>query len=87
MTSTTYHVTGMTCEHCVKAVTEELTELPGVSAVTVTLVPPLMPPAAYRPPSRAASATARSCRAEVFPRIHTLRTQGLVAFVDGVHNI
>jgi len=39
MTSTTYQVTGMTCEHCVKAVTEELTELPGVSAVTVTLVP------------------------------------------------
>jgi copper chaperone len=39
MTSTTYQVTGMTCEHCVKAVTEELTDLPGVSAVTVTLVP------------------------------------------------
>jgi copper chaperone len=39
MTSTTYQVTGMTCEHCVKAVTEELTDLPRVSAVTVTLVP------------------------------------------------
>ena len=39
MTSTTYQVTGMTCEHCVRAVTEELEAVPGVSAVTVTLVP------------------------------------------------
>jgi copper chaperone len=39
MTSTTYQVTGMTCEHCVRAVTGELTGVPGVSAVTVTLVP------------------------------------------------
>jgi copper chaperone len=34
-----YHVTGMTCEHCVRAVTEELTGLGGVSAVEVGLVP------------------------------------------------
>jgi len=39
MTSTIYQVTGMTCEHCVRAVTEELTGLPGVSEVRVTLVP------------------------------------------------
>ena len=39
MTSTTYQVTGMTCEHCVRAVTGELAGLPGVGAVTVTLVP------------------------------------------------
>ena len=39
MTSTTYQVTGMTCEHCVRAVTEELANVPGVSAVTITLVP------------------------------------------------
>ena len=38
MTSATYTVTGMTCEHCVRAVTRELDELPGVSAVEVTLV-------------------------------------------------
>lgn len=38
-TTTTYGVMGMTCEHCVKAVTEELTRLPGVSAVTVELAP------------------------------------------------
>ena len=39
MTSTTYQVTGMTCEHCVHAVTSELEGVPGVSAVTVALVP------------------------------------------------
>ena len=39
MTTTTYAVTGMNCEHCVNAVTSELSGLGGVSAVTVTLVP------------------------------------------------
>jgi copper chaperone CopZ len=39
MTSTTYHVTGMTCEHCARAVTAELSALDGVSEVTVDLVP------------------------------------------------
>ena len=39
MTSTTYQVTGLTCEHCVRAVTEEFEGLAGVSAVTVDLVP------------------------------------------------
>ncbi len=39
MTSTTYLVTGMTCEHCVRAVTSELESVPGVRAVTVSLVP------------------------------------------------
>jgi copper chaperone len=39
MTSTTYQVTGMTCEHCVRAVTGELRELPGVSEVQVALAP------------------------------------------------
>ena len=34
----TYGVTGMTCEHCVRAVTDELTALPGVRAVGVDLV-------------------------------------------------
>ena len=38
MTTETYRVTGMTCEHCVAAVTEELTALEGVSAVSVDLV-------------------------------------------------
>jgi copper chaperone len=39
MTSTTYQVAGMTCEHCVRAVTSELESVPGVSAVTVALGP------------------------------------------------
>ena len=38
MTSMTYQVTGMTCEHCVRAVTEEIESLAGVSAVAVALV-------------------------------------------------
>ena len=46
----TYTVTGMTCSHCVNAVTGELTSLPGVEnvqidlpsgAVTVTSTAPL----------------------------------------------
>jgi copper chaperone len=39
MATTTYPVTGMTCEHCVNAVTSELGALDGVSGVTVELVP------------------------------------------------
>ena len=38
MTTTTLHVTGMTCGHCVTAVTSELSALDGVRAVTVDLV-------------------------------------------------
>jgi copper chaperone CopZ len=38
-TTATYSVTGMTCGHCVSAVTGELTRLPGVSEVSVDLVP------------------------------------------------
>jgi copper chaperone CopZ len=39
MTSATYQVTGMTCEHCVHAVTRELKDLDGVTGVSVDLVP------------------------------------------------
>jgi copper chaperone CopZ len=35
--TTTYTVTGMTCSHCVQAVTGELSELPGVADVQVDL--------------------------------------------------
>ena len=38
MTTTTYAVTGMTCAHCVAAVTDEISQLPGVNGVTVDLV-------------------------------------------------
>jgi copper chaperone CopZ len=39
MITTAYKVTGMSCEHCVNAVTSELGALGGVSQVTVDLVP------------------------------------------------
>jgi len=39
MTSATYQVTGMTCDHCVRAVSAELTGLAGVSGVSIDLVP------------------------------------------------
>ncbi|EIV94223.1 heavy-metal-associated domain-containing protein [Frankia sp. QA3] len=37
MTATAYTVTGMTCEHCARSVTEELERLPEVSSVAVDL--------------------------------------------------
>lgn len=37
MSETTFHVTGMTCGHCVSAVQEEVGRIDGVSAVTVEL--------------------------------------------------
>lgn len=37
MTTTTYRVTGMTCDHCVRAVTTELVLLPGVRSVNIDL--------------------------------------------------
>jgi len=37
MTTTTYTVTGMTCEHCVRAVSEEVGRIPGVQRVDVDL--------------------------------------------------
>ena len=39
MTTMTYAVTGMTCEHCAHAVTDELSGLAGVSRVEIDLVP------------------------------------------------
>ena len=39
MASATYRVTGMTCGHCVRAVSAELTGLAGVSRVSIDLVP------------------------------------------------
>ncbi|NGN92414.1 heavy-metal-associated domain-containing protein [Nocardioides sp. KC13] len=37
MCSTTYTVSGMTCGHCVSSVTEEVTQIAGVSSVDVDL--------------------------------------------------
>ena len=37
MSESTYIVTGMTCAHCVASVTEEISEIDGVSDVAVDL--------------------------------------------------
>jgi copper chaperone len=37
MSTATYTVVGMTCGHCVSAVTEEVTQVPGVTGVEVDL--------------------------------------------------
>jgi copper chaperone len=37
MSTATYTVVGMTCGHCVSAVTEEVSQLPGVTGVDVDL--------------------------------------------------
>jgi copper chaperone len=39
MTQHSYLVSGMTCDHCVTAVRDEITRLPGVVSVDVDLVP------------------------------------------------
>lgn len=39
MLTTTYHVEGMTCAHCERAVVQELMAVEGVRSVTVELVP------------------------------------------------
>ncbi len=37
MSTSTWIVEGMTCQHCVSAVTQEVSALPGVTSVTVDL--------------------------------------------------
>ena len=37
MSTATWTVTGMTCQHCVASVTEEVSEVPGVTDVRVDL--------------------------------------------------
>ena len=37
MSTATYTVVGMTCDHCISAVTDEVSQLPGVTAVDVDL--------------------------------------------------
>lgn len=39
MAAVTYEVTGMTCEHCARAVSAELKSITGVTDVRVELVP------------------------------------------------
>lgn len=42
MVVTTFKVVGMTCEHCVRAVTDELSKLHGVTNVEIELAPGLI---------------------------------------------
>jgi len=35
--ATTFQVTGMTCDHCQRAVTEEISRIPGIQGVAVDL--------------------------------------------------
>jgi copper chaperone CopZ len=39
MSTTTFEVAGMTCQHCVSSVTQEVRKIGGVSAVQIDLVP------------------------------------------------
>jgi copper ion binding protein len=54
MQTTTYSVTGMTCSHCVDAVTGEVSRIPGVSAVSVDLAAGTVAVAAEAPVDREA---------------------------------
>jgi copper ion binding protein len=56
--STTFTVTGMTCEHCQRAVTEEITGVDGVQSVTVDLATGTVTVTADRPVDRADIAAA-----------------------------
>ncbi|WP_329005015.1 heavy-metal-associated domain-containing protein [Kribbella sp. NBC_00709] len=55
---TTFRVLGMTCNHCVGFVTEELETLPGVESVTVELPTGTVSLVSDRPVDRAAIRTA-----------------------------
>jgi len=56
--STTFTVTGMTCAHCQRAVTEEIAALDGVESVTVDLAAGMVTVNACRPVDRADIAAA-----------------------------
>lgn len=51
MSTTTYTVTGMTCEHCVASVTEEVQEIEGVRDVAVDLESGTLTVTSDAPPS------------------------------------
>jgi copper chaperone len=51
--ATTFQVTGMTCDHCQRAVTEQISRIPGVRAVTVDLATGSVTVTAAHPVDRA----------------------------------
>jgi copper chaperone len=56
--STTFTVTGMTCAHCERAVTEEISAVAGVDSVSVDLATGTVSVTAGRPVDRADIAAA-----------------------------
>lgn len=56
--ATTFQVTGMTCEHCQRAVTQEISGVDGVEAVDVDLGSGSVTVTAARPVDRAEIAAA-----------------------------
>ena len=58
MAEQTFHVVGMTCEHCVAAVTEEVSLLPGVTDVGVELADGRLRVTSHGPLARDAVAAA-----------------------------
>ncbi|MGW4566072.1 heavy-metal-associated domain-containing protein [Streptomyces sp. NPDC004561] len=56
--STTFEVTGVTCAHCVRSVTEEVSRVAGVESVTVDLATGSVTVTASQPVDRANNAAA-----------------------------
>ncbi|MEU3345157.1 heavy-metal-associated domain-containing protein [Streptomyces sp. NPDC006700] len=56
--STTFGITGMTCAHCVRSVTEEISSVAGVESVTVDPTTGTVTVAASQPVDRADIAAA-----------------------------
>ena len=99
MTSATYQVTGMACEHCVHAVTGELENLDGVrevrvdlhpggaSALTVTSEAPLAADAGRRPPwtrPEATSSPGKHARRGVTAAVNFATEKASVSFPAAV---
>ena len=51
--ATTFRVTGMSCDHCQRAVTEEISRVPGVQGITVDLATGSVTVTATQPVDRA----------------------------------
>lgn len=56
--ATTFQVAGMTCGHCQRAVTQEISRIPGVQSVTVDLATGSVTVTATQPVDRADVASA-----------------------------
>ena len=68
-TTASYQVSGMTCAHCVKAVTEELDRLDAVTSVEIDLVPggDSRVRVTQRPATAARAGTSRRRRGRILP--------------------